>query len=65
MSHTPQMVGFIRFIGALVVVAGMVLYSLLTIIGEWRTGVMSGATTVLIGAALMLTTVRAMGRAKG
>jgi len=50
------MVGFIRFIGILTVAAGIGLYLLLTIIGEWRAGVECGGMTVIVGSALILTT---------
>jgi len=55
-----RMVGFIRFIGILTVAAGIGLYFLLTIIGEWRTGVGFGGMTVIVGSALILTSVRAL-----
>jgi len=58
------MVGFIRFIGILTVAAGIGLYLLLTIIGEWRAGVECGGMTVLVGSALILTTVRALQQAQ-
>ena len=59
-----RMVGFIRFIGMLTVAAGIGLYFLLTIIGEWRAGVGFGGMTVIVGAALILTTIRAMRQGK-
>ena len=60
-----RMVGFIRFIGILTVAAGIGLYFLLTIIGEWRAGVGFGGMTVIVGSALILTTVRALRQGKG
>lgn len=60
-----RMVGFIRFVGILTVAAGIGLYFLLTIIGEWRAGVGFGGMTVIVGSALILTTVRALRQGKG
>jgi hypothetical protein len=60
-----RMVGFIRFIGMLTVAAGIGLYFLLTIIGEWRAGVGFGGMTVIVGSALILTSVRASRLGKG
>jgi hypothetical protein len=60
-----RMVGFIRFIGILTVAAGIGLYFLLTIIGEWHAGVGFGGMAVIVGSALILTTVRALRQGKG
>jgi hypothetical protein len=60
-----RMVGFIRFIGILTIAAGIGLYVLLTVIGEWRAGVGFGGMTVIVGSALILTTVRALRQGNG
>ena len=63
-AEEQRMVGFIRFIGILAVAAGIGLYFLLTIIGEWRAGVGFGGMTVIVGSALILVTVRALRQQK-
>jgi|SRR5688572_26361390 hypothetical protein len=64
-AEERRMLGFIRFIGILTVAAGIGLYFLLTMIGEWRAGIGFGGMTVIVGSALILVTVRAMRQAKG
>lgn len=55
-----RLLEFIRFVGMMTVAAGIGLYFLLTILGEWNAAVGFGGMAVLIGIALTLTTVRAL-----
>lgn len=55
-----RLLEFIRFAGMMTVAAGIGLYFLLTILGEWNAAVGFGGMAVLIGIALILTTVRAL-----
>ena len=63
-AEERRLLGLIRFIGILTVAAGIGLYFLLTIIGEWRAGVGFGGMAVIVGGALILVTVRALRQQK-
>jgi hypothetical protein len=59
-AEERRLLEFIRFVGTLTVAAGVGLYFLLTILGQWEAGVGFGGMTVIVGIALILTTVRAL-----
>ena len=59
-AEERRLLEFIRFVGILTVAAGIGLYLLLTVLGEWSAAVGFGGMAVLIGIALILTTVRAL-----
>jgi hypothetical protein len=59
-AEERRLLEFIRFVGTLTVAAGVGLYFLLTMLGQWEAGVGFGGMTVIVGIALILTTVRAL-----
>jgi hypothetical protein len=61
-ADEQRMLGLIRFIGILTVAAGIGLYFLLLMIGEWDAGVGFGGMAVMVGGALILVAVRASRR---
>jgi hypothetical protein len=61
-ADEQRMLGLIRFIGILTVAAGIGLYFLLLMIGEWDAGVGFGGMAVMVGSALILVAVRASRR---
>jgi hypothetical protein len=61
-ADEQRMLGLIRFIGTLTAAAGIGLYFLLLMIGEWDAGVGFGGMAVMIGGALILVAVRASRR---
>jgi len=55
-----RLLDFIRFIGILMVAAGVGVYFLLTIVGQWEAGVGLGGMMIIVGGALILTIARAL-----
>jgi hypothetical protein len=59
-AEERHLLEFIRFLGILTAAAGVGLYFLLTILGQWEAGVGFGGMAAIVGVALILTTVRAL-----
>jgi hypothetical protein len=54
-----RMLALIRFVGVLTIAAGIGIYLLLTVMSRWEAGVGFGGMMVIVGVALILTSVRA------
>ena len=55
-----RMLDFIRFLGILSIGGGVGIFFLLTVLGEWQGAVGIGGLMVIVGVALIVTSIRAL-----